>query len=145
MTTKLLCQEVFQLFQQRSGTVELALPDDQNRPSHLAELCTDKSIAFNVAKELWLPIIEARAGHPAPAAAGVHMPKTTMDKDYFRFLREDNIGTSGKVGAMKPIPEAAPVEKTSHQALGCCVLALDAPHVFASAVRRYRIHHASEC
>jgi hypothetical protein len=70
----------------------------------------------------------------------MHVPETSVNEYDLRLLGKNNIRASGQIGSMKPIAEPGAMKKTSNLALRLRILALDAPHVLASAVWRYVIH-----
>ncbi len=140
MRANSLAEEGLQLTVQGAGAIQLAFPDDKHRPAHSPQLGAGGSVAGFVAQQFRLPILDARSGQPSGGAARVHMPEAAVNKDDFCFFGKDNIRASGQIGSMEPIAEPGLVKNASNLALGLRILALDAPHVLASAVWRYVVH-----
>jgi len=69
------------------------------------------------------------------------MPETTVDENDLLSSYEHQIGRSGQIAAMQPIPEAHPVHQSSHDHLGFRVLSPDTGHPFGSLVPGKRVDH----
>jgi hypothetical protein len=81
-----------------------------------------RSIPLLVEGELWRPIFEARAWHPALPASRMLMPETSMNENRFQARRKDKIWFSGKVFAVKPESIAQAMQYPAQQKFRSCVL-----------------------
>lgn len=127
-------------FVNQVGAIDLAFPDDKYRPTHFTKFGTGGGIALLVSEQLRSPILKPRARQSSSAAARMQVPETSVNENDFRLFGKHNIRASGKIGSMEPVAEPATMKKTSNLALRLRILALDAPHVLASAIWWYVIH-----
>lgn len=137
---RLLGQKRLQFAKEGAGATQLAFPNDKDRPAHSAQLRAVCGIPPLVAEQFRSPILKPRAGHSSSAAARMPMPEAPMDEDDLRFYGKHNVGTAWEIGSVEPVAEPATMKQASDLALGPRIFALDAPHVFASAIWRYVVH-----
>jgi hypothetical protein len=140
MTATLRRQEPLQLARQRAKVVEFVFPDDKNSPAPSTQFGADGRVACLVTQKFRLPILNSRLGQPSSAATGMHVPETSVNEYNLRLLGKHNIRASWQIGSMEPVAEPGSMKKTSNLALRLSVLALNAPHILASAIWRYIIH-----
>jgi hypothetical protein len=120
--------------------LDLALPDRQCAPAHPAQRALVQFVTLHVSLELSLPKFRAALWQIRNSAPLVCMPKATMNEDSFPARREDKVGFSGQVFAMKSIPIPEVEQRLTHRKLGTSVLAADARHSLATLGFRQSIH-----
>jgi hypothetical protein len=140
MTMRSFGQEGLQFANQGVETIELAFPNYKYRPAHFPQFSAGSGVANFIAEQFRFPILNPRAGQPSSGAAGMHMPEASVNKDDFGLRGEHNIRASRQIGSMEPKTEAGLMKETSNLALRLRILALNAPHVLASAVWCYVVH-----
>jgi hypothetical protein len=141
--SRIRIQEAIQSFQQGIGPLNLTFPDDKDRPAHLAQSGTHRCVPLLISEELRLPVLNTRSWQSSGAASRMHVPEASVDKNCFGSLRKDDVGATRQIGSMQGEAISAPMKETSDLPLGLRVLAFDAPHVLASALRRYVVHPRS--
>lgn len=124
------------------GIPQFALPDDNNLPSCPPQIILVYFVTFDRALEFREPIVLASGRRSGATAVLMSVPETSMNEDGGVVLRENHIGLSGKVVAMKAKPEAEPVQEGPDGYLGRRIPAADTAHDFASFCGGECIHRA---
>lgn len=100
------------------------------------------SVAVNVFRQLWYPVILPRLRRFAKLAIriGVLMPEAPMYKNYLSAGPEHDIRATRQLSGMQTVTIAEPMEGRPHLHLGFSILALDAGHNPRSSGFRDYIH-----
>lgn len=69
------------------------------------------------------------------------VPEAAVYKDYLATGREDQVGPTGQVGSMKPVPVTKAVQKPAHHDLRLGALRLDSGHDAAAGCGGYGVRH----
>jgi hypothetical protein len=101
------------------GVTNLALPDNEDRPSGILQRLNMPRVPFAIPCNLLGPIRNIRL-HRSPAinAFRASMPETTMHKNAGSTARENQVGLAGQTLGMKAKTQTSPMKRTSDYQLG---------------------------
>ena len=144
MRTDSLPQKSLEFACEAAAVADFAFPDHEHGPAHSPQLRTVGLVALLVPVQLRLPILKAGTRDSSGTATRVQVPKAAVHENHFPLGRKYNVGASRQIGSMKPVAETTAMQKASDLTLRLGVLALDAPHILASAIWRKMIHSLSK-
>lgn len=94
------------------GGSSFALPNDQDCPAEGLQFASPAYVSLNVLVELFLPKRCVGFRHPRHGAARMAVPVTPMDEYRLFFLREYDIGPTGKAPISYPVTIAFREERS---------------------------------
>jgi len=121
----------------------LAFPDDQGLPPHGPQSPPILSVAIDVPRELWDPVVLVARWNAMAPFARMLMPEAPMDKDHFAAAGKDNIRYAREISTMQPKTIPQRMYDPSNRYLRLSVLGVDPPHQPASFFGAEGIRHAS--
>lgn len=95
-------------------------------------------ISFHVGRYLFCPIFSIFLRRSISSLACMAMPETAMHENYLFSGRENQIGFSRHVIAVKPIPITSGVTNLSNDHLGGGIFRFDRPHGSTALFGRFR-------
>ena len=120
---------------------DFTFPDHLHPPACRPEVLKVPLIACHVLGKLGRPEFCSGRWRGGVSAAGVPMPKTSVNHEHCLVSRQHDVRSTREVRTMKPEPQTLRMESTAKPALGQCVLAADTRHHPAS---RLLIHNVSQ-
>jgi hypothetical protein len=108
--TKPVCKQV--------AFTQLALPNDEDAPPQSFEGLDVSHVALLVLRKLRPPKRTTRLRQRGLSAAGMLMPKTSVNQNYFMERRKHNIRAARQVAAMKSKSVPQCVRDSSNQLFG---------------------------
>lgn len=85
-------------------------------------------VTLGIASKLSLPEIESALRHSRVSAAGMTVPKATVDKNCQAGLSEHDVGSAGKLLCLEAISQSSGVESASDAQLWLCVAPPNSGH-----------------
>jgi hypothetical protein len=122
---------------------QLALPKCNHLPSQHIQLNFGIAVAFLGVFDFAEPPFGACFGNHKIFAAFVSVPETTVNKNDGFVFGQNNVGFSGQVFYIQPVPESVGKQKPPHQYFRLCVFALNAAHVKGAGCFVVHIGHGS--
>lgn len=98
----------------RIHVLRLALPDDLNSPSQSHKILGNSPISIDISVEFVFPKPYARFGEGGSFAAGMTMPKASMNEDYDAMLRKHEVRRTRKIFSMKTIAQSQSMNRPSY-------------------------------
>lgn len=110
------------------GIANIAFPQRNHAPAQCLKGLGRGGIALDIARQLRNPVVAARPRHIRELAAGVLMPKASMDLDDCAIARQDDVRLTGQVAPMQPEPVAHGMEASANKEFRLRVLLPVTPH-----------------
>lgn len=110
----------------------LALPYDQDAPSHLLQQDPRLLIARSVPRQLWDPILEPGFGCPRETTPIVLVPEAPVNENRRSMPRKNEIRCAGKVPAIKPEAESHRMDEPPNNHLWLRIHLANTPHMGAA-------------
>ncbi len=118
----------------------MTFPDCESSPSEISQSGSVPAVPSFVSFQLGNPVVPFGFWDARNPAAAVAMPKATVKKQRFTFLREDKIRTTGQTLGVQAILVPERSKNLSQRFFRDGILAANTPHVFASLFGRESVH-----
>ena len=122
--------------------LRLAFPDDCDAPSQRPKIFDGLSISHDISIEFVLPELCPRLRNGCFFAAGVAMPKASVDEDNDTVLREHEIWRAREVMPMEPVAEPKSMSRSAYSYLCQGVFRPHLRHQPGPMLRRKAVHSA---
>ena len=103
-------------------------PDCQDAPTSFQEGSEDLTVTVTVSRQLGRPKIRSGSWNPEVRATFMGVPEAPMDKNNCAVLSKDEVGTPGKIPAMKTEPITSAVQPVTNNEFGLGILCADLGH-----------------
>ena len=121
-----------------------AFPNDENIPAELAEPTLNSSVSFHVVENFRLPIIRSGLRIRRSLAAGMTVPKATMNENNLSPARKYEVRRSGQISTVQAKSITESMSQTANAHFRDRVLAANSGHQRAS-FRIYQWFAISGC
>lgn len=122
----------------RDTKPQCAFPHNPNTPSEILEIDDVLSISSDILIEFCCPELGVRSRGRTPPAAGMAMPKATMNQDNCLILGKHKIGLSWESGIVQPVAVASRVKGCADDHFRLGILTANAGHHLRAS---QLIHH----
>lgn len=132
---------------EHAGITHIAFPQNNHTPTQCLKGFSRDGIALDIARQLRNPIVAARPRHVRKFAAGMLMPKASVNLDDSTMARQDDIWLAGQVTPVQPEPIPHGMKAPAHKKLRLRVLLSVASHDPRSCCRdgRFVCLHPISC
>lgn len=97
---------------------QLALPDDDDMPSHIGETLLFLLVTLTVAVDFLLPKLRVGLGHTEVFAAFVSVPEAAVDEHARAILPQHYVGMTGQPWVVQSVSEALSPQVFAHNNFG---------------------------